>query len=201
MYLARMAEHHRRGRGRTKKAVWETAFHEAGHAVVSLRLGRGSEALSIVSEGERLGSHHSGELPPGIARRLSEGSSSLRDRQTIESMVMVFFAGTIAESICRGHEPRRLGGARSDFAKAIDVASHLIFEPKELGTYLDWLFVRTVNSVRHSWRKVEELAGVLLIRQTLGGREVRAVVQRAMLGPAARDLTAVLTAASRGRKQ
>lgn len=72
-----------------------TAYHEAGHAVMALLLGRNVHRVSIIPKRTRLGNC---ELRKDVARIA---------RDSLEADVLVLLAGMVAESFLTGHyDPR-----------------------------------------------------------------------------------------------
>jgi len=137
-----------------------TAYHEAGHAVAALLLGRRFKAISIEPDGDILG------LVSGIAwpRAFRPDTDDIdsRARSNIEKRIMIAAAGEGAESLYTGR--RVMHYACQDAMQAVDLASYVCPENEECSAYTNWLWLRAKNLIREprSWIMVEALASKLL---------------------------------------
>jgi hypothetical protein len=164
-----------RGRKTTLEA---TAYHEAGHAVVSFGVGRGVRRVTIIPDGDSLGHITNHGLPAFHPDYKTDGAT----RRRVEQCVMISLAGAIAEARFKGHR-RRLGDG-ADLAQVFDLASYMVGETEELNAYVRWLWLRTRNLLEVHWPVVEHFAAELLARRHLTGREARAVWLAGLLEPA-----------------
>ncbi len=159
-----------------------TAYHEAGHAVISHFEGVTVRRASVIPDAET-----QGHVLKKIAARFQPDidSSSCRARKYIEALIMSSLAGHIAEE-------RRAGvsispdGAASDRETAADLAAYVNGSVKAAELYLAWLHERTVNKVDVRWWAVEAVAQSLLAHSTLSGREVRSIIRTRMAEMASR---------------
>lgn len=147
-----------------------TALHEAGHAVVSLALGRKVRSASIVPQDGRLGTLRTSKL-----RRLDPAVSDRRMRMTIEREAMILLAGAVAEQIA-GAGPH---GGRKDRRDALSLVGFLSGSEAEERAYVAWLRERTRTLLRVHWAAVIALAHVLVRKGTIDGATVRAVAREA----------------------
>jgi len=87
--------------------------------------------------------------------------------------ILILFAGGAAETRFGGR--RNFVGARKDRSSAINLAGLLYSDTAELEAYLRWLAIRADNLLKRpgTWEAVEAIAGGLLERRKLTGRQVR----------------------------
>ncbi len=111
-----------------------TAYHEAGHAVVTYLVGRELDHISIDHEDESSGRCQE------LHRYVTES------REAVEDEVMILLAGRIAEERFKG-EPVADRLTASDDHDAADMASFVYSDPEELDAYLKLLAIRTKNLV------------------------------------------------------
>ena len=158
--------------GRPASALdWRTrtALHEAGHAVVSIALGRKVQKASIEPKDGRLGTLRTSKL-----RRLDPAVSDRRMRITIEREAMILLAGAVAEQIA-GAGPH---GGRQDRRDALSLVGFLSSSEAEERAYVVWLRERSRTLLHVHWSAVLALAGALLQQGTLDGSAVRAIARR-----------------------
>ena len=168
------------GEGRAAKqrrALEATAYHEAGHAVVAVEMGRPIRRVTIVADRRRkmLGrceqAHWPRWFPP-------ESWRDARTRNFIEGQVLIDFAGGIAEARFKGSK-RRLG-AHGDRSHALTLLGWLSASQKECAAYAAWLYARAENLLAQGyvWRMVEAVAAELLRKGTLSGGQLRECCRR-----------------------
>lgn len=163
--------------GSEAKALWSTAYHEAGHAVVGWRLGIGLRKKGVTiapKKGEYLGCCFA---KAGVGRDI-EWNASDRNSIRAEKNVQSLLAGVIAQ---RRYNPRSVRGnpASSDHQAAIDTLSHFAAEQREVEAWLKLLHIRTGNMLANPdiWRAVERLASALMERRTIPGKEVTEIIR------------------------
>ena len=159
------------------KELIATAYHEAGHAVVSSRLGSKVKHVSIVpnERTETLGHVRHQPIPRRILRILEFGFVTPVQRQLVEDHIIISYAGSLAERRQRGRSNHR--GAQSDYADVVGLADRLCGSAEEVDAYLAWLRIRATNSVNANWDLIESVAQALLARQKLSGDELHEVIQ------------------------
>jgi ATP-dependent Zn protease len=164
----------RPGKLQSKSAVLDlrirTAFHEAGHVVASLALGRKVRSATIVPEAGRLGTVRTSRL-----RRLDPKASDRRMRMTIEREAIILLAGSVAEQLA-GAGPH---GGRGDRRDALLLVGFLSGSEAEERAYVRWLRERAKTLLCVHWKAVRAVARALLESERLDGAEVRAVAHRA----------------------
>ena len=154
-----------------------TAYHEAGHAIAILSLGRSFRIATIEPVDGSLGhvsNHHAYRfIDPDIASY----TWSARERRVVKQQVFVSLAGIAAVRILLGKYPRR----RRDTTDYELVTS--ILESFNAGyldevddAYVSYMELVTKNSLDGNWNFVEILAKELLEKKTLKNSEVRALV-------------------------
>jgi hypothetical protein len=179
--------------GPTKRET-ATAYHEAGHAVVGLRVGVPTRLIqvSIVPDDAAgtLGHVRRGMYPrvldiergdDGKPRRFYRAfSPDIDDERLVERQlrprVVEAFAGVLAEKRFsgRGHN---WPGASADLEMAENFIDYLTGSPRQAQKLSDYLWVVADDAVRIHWPEIMELAQELLTRQKMTGREIKAFLQ------------------------
>ena len=162
------------------KKLWSTAYHEAGHAAMVLRLGGNVKKITIQPDGESLGSVTYSKL-----LNLSAGlDTSTRTRLRMEKLVMVGFAG---ECAARKFNPKGFRRRISDrdwhnilFVMDLFYAGG---NQKLMEAYLNFLYLWTQAHLDELcvWHGVQRLAEALIEHRTLRGEKARQVYQKAAL--------------------
>lgn len=169
-----------RGRKMAKKLsrLEKTAYHEAGHAVISFFQKKRFQTVSIIPIEDSLGrvSNYKEDAKKFIDQ-LENELFTLRIRKQIEDRIMILFAGNIAEKLAAGRY--NMVGSGSDYHQAFDLLFHISGSTEEGNAYAKWLFIRTKNhlSVSHIWPIVEALARELLEKQEIGYKTARRIIQ------------------------
>jgi ATP-dependent Zn protease len=170
-----MVEHKPRPRKRIKSALAATAYHEAGHAVVGLRLRVRIKTATIVPGGDRLGEVTHGK-ETYLYDNLRYRADSVRTRGRGEAEIIFCLSGLAAE---RRFRPRASSkGALGDHEHAADLA--LLLNSDEVETtnaHIKYLSLRTDKLVADNWPQVEAVAQALLERRTLKVAEIAAIVR------------------------
>jgi hypothetical protein len=163
--------------GRKLIRLTNTAYHEAGHAVATWRLGLRVATASIEKTEQYLG------MVSRTATRLErqvEDSFSPRVVDRLERLIMIAWAGALA---VRRLNPRSKwrNGADSDFEWAGDLFNRICgFDAKAQRLYSGLLWRRTELLIEGNWPLVEHVAGLLLERTNLSGQEVNAACLEAL---------------------
>lgn len=167
--------------GRPSRELTATAHHEAGHAVVSLALGRAVRRVSIVPNPKDDTLGHCRGYP---SRRLARVSFLPFEeaRRVVEVRALVLFAGGLAEAEFLGRA-NRVGaqGDREDLADLLLIATG---SAAEAAAYGNWLCERARNMVLAHWHQIQAVAGALLERKVLSGAEVRELYWNPIRPPA-----------------
>ncbi len=135
-----------------------TAFHEAGHAVVALAVGRPLQKITIAPNRERLGLCH---LQKGRAKP---------SKDWLEDEILILLAGMAAESQLSG--TYNLAGADQDLRMARRLAMMRAGSAKQAERLERKLLAKTEHmlSDESKWNAVEKIAADLMERETISGR-------------------------------
>ena len=155
------------------KREWDTAYHEAGHAVAAFLLGLriGRNGVTVVPDKieQTLGTAH-------VLARLQERpdvSVSPRTHVQIENHAVMCMAGDVAEKKFR---PRRHYGGQTDLLHATDLLSY-ISESNEITTArLNVATLRARSLVELRRREITAVANALVERKTLTAEQVREAI-------------------------
>ena len=144
-----------------------TAYHEAGHAVAALALGRPVHRVSVLPNAERLGQC---EFRKGVQRPSEDW---------VETEILISLAGMVAEARLTGHYDH--GGADRDLRQvrklALMRASDRAVERLERR-----MLAKTENLLGDDqlWQAVEWIAQELLKHGQISGRAARHFYELAM---------------------
>jgi len=145
-----------------------TAYHEAGHAFVSIELNCTFDFVTIVPDKETLGRVEGGQLD------VRKGYVNLNE-------VLMRLAGARAEEIACGELDH--GGAQSDYFDAAryvanieDIAEFANFTPFESGI-LEACSDEAERILLYSWPCVVGIVEQLLVKETLTDDEVREICE------------------------
>ncbi|MCL5436339.1 MAG: AAA family ATPase [Candidatus Dependentiae bacterium] len=164
----------------------ETAYHEAGHALVVLLLPELTEPLykvTIESRGQAL----------GFAGTLPDGDRTSWNREELLAQIMICLAGRIGEEFGTG---KWLAGVSSDLERATNIARKMVcvYGMSELGLVaqsggkdnekinaeirkiINGCETRTRALLMENRAKLDKLAGELLVKKTLTAAEVYALL-------------------------
>src|SRR5712664_3778156 len=153
----------------TKKRLTRTAYHEAGHAVIQIKLDIGVKKVTIVPnpKTDTLGYSRQASKPP------SEGAAQWRRDSYWLRLAVVFYAGREAEKRAgyknwrRGSETdeRMAGDLMYEITAGADLqARSLFFELAERRAFV---------LVKLHWVEIEAVAKALLTEKTLTGDQVK----------------------------
>jgi hypothetical protein len=151
-----------------------TAYHEAGHAVVSFALELAVTTVSIRGGDE----YHGVCLKPNV---LHYNTSSRQERRRIaRDMIVSAYAGMHAQRLVDPDPPEHHGD--SDDAEAFDLSRQWDVLPRGCGcvgddrhlAYLDRLRAEAGRLAMRHRGPIEALAGALLLRTELSGEEAKA---------------------------
>jgi ATP-dependent Zn protease len=150
-----------------------TAFHEAGHAVMALALGRPVQKVTISPAQLQSGGYRLG------ACQFDKGRTKA-SKDWIEDEVLILLAGMVAESHVTSEYCQH--GAAQD----LRVARRLLENRAKNERQLERLERRMLDKTNHllsdeaMTKAVELIANELLERETVSGRAVRHFFQQAM---------------------
>lgn len=145
-----------------------TAYHEAGHAVVALSLGRSVERLTIIRNSLRLG-----------AVQIGKGRNS-RKQDYYEIEAMILLAGLVSEARYTGEY--NWGGAQQDLRAVRRLSLARVETEKKAERLERRLLDKTshhLDQIGH-WEAVESVANELIKSQSISGRAARHLYDEAM---------------------
>jgi len=156
-------------------AIKQTAYHEAGHAVMAYILHLRLKEVSIIPTDDYLGvciGGKRGNIDP-------EWDSSHKTRVELERRAMQALAGNVAEHLLTGKRHR--AGSYSDYHNVVNLLSCLAGDD-EITYYADWLWHRTkaTMGIDYWWLAVENVAEELLKNKHLKNKCVREIIRRAI---------------------
>jgi hypothetical protein len=168
------------------RSIEQTAYHEAGHAVVSLELNRRFRYITVKPAADS-----AGHLAPFKSAKWVDRESyevTARFERYTRDEVMIFLAGGIAARVkFPNHHGDRLVSngliVAGDQHEAANAASYLVSDI-EIPHYLKWLRVRTQSLLSRPdvWVCIEGIAAELLQRETLKYGAALEVWRRARRG-------------------
>lgn len=149
-----------------------TAYHEAGHAVMAVMLGRPIEKVTISAANLNTGGRRLGMC------KIQKGRSK-PSKDELEDDVLILLAGMVAES----HYTDRYceSGAGSDFQMVERLLSNRARNEKQLQR----LIQRSLDKTEYllgdevAVQAIESIAKEVLERKTISGRTVRHLYQEA----------------------
>lgn len=158
------------------KRQWETAYHEAGHAVAAHLLEVRYKYVTIIPDEDSSGHLRPFALGKGI-------EYSLRARQRLEPRIMAALAGPIAAATYRGRQNHR--AAASDDHQVTQLAMALTGSSGECEAYIRWLTIRIRDmlTTETAWWMVEALAAALIERKHIPFGDARQIMIRAANDP------------------
>lgn len=156
----------------------QTAYHEAGHAVMTVWLRLRCRHVSIIpDENEGTLGHLLQGKPARVEPESVEPSSKTQFQ--LERLALVDLAGNAAECLLTGR--KCFAGSNSDFTNACNRLYHLTKDEDEIRAYIGWLRERakTTLSLNFNWFAVETLANELLKEKYLGRKKVYKIIRKA----------------------
>jgi cell division protease FtsH len=148
----------------------ETAYHEAGHAVVAHRLGITMESASIVEHEDSWGPIHS-PLPEGFQPdEQAEGSI-----EVLKKHLAVCLAGATAQEVL-ANKPVELTG--NDLSGATTLLGALGGDTGQMSGAADEAWERARRILRRERAAVEAVAAALMERNELQGEAVARIIER-----------------------
>ena len=158
------------------KTEESTAYHEAGHVVVAIRLGIPFSSATIVP-----GEDYLGMVMSSAMRRRGQRLTDLDQKH-----IMWDIAGPLCERMYTGYEG---DFAEPEITRALDICEgRMTVEASVDDGYiggdagirrLERLIKRTRRILDADWHIVEHVAQALLQEQTLSRQKIRSIVERA----------------------
>ena len=152
------------------------AYHEAGHAVISVCLRRSLKKASIIRDEDSEGRVFR-ELSPWILQMMAE--EQIR-AYLLEKEIQTLLAGNVAEERFTGRHASR--GSEGDRRVCVRLASKLHTSNKVIEKYIDYQMeiVREMISSPVTWVQIEAVAENLLEFRELDGKRIRQICREAM---------------------
>ena len=167
-----------------KDALWATAYHEAGHAVISHFERMRLRSASIVPEGTSKGRVTDN---PRIPTWVSEATPTIAVRDRVERNIRTFLAGEVAQRRFNPRSVRRVHGSQ-DMKYATHLLEAISTSPQpvpgedvyeydeEYRLYLRLLKKQTERLVEFHWPYIEVVTRTLFERKELKAREIRELI-------------------------
>jgi hypothetical protein len=150
-----------------------TAYHEAGHAIISGISGIRVSRVTAEPDEDSLGATHRSDPLRRIA--IDGDDDSPRAQRRAENCMIVSLAGTVAQRKYNPRSVRRYQHA-SDWESVCDILTHSCSGDKKImRTYYELMELRAKALVQNlvNWRAIGILAEELLQRRTLAGKTLR----------------------------
>src|SRR5450759_1801700 len=165
-------------------SVEATAYHEAGHAVMTAACNRKIHSATIIPRDDANGGvEHENHLR-GIKLKFNNGYPA---RLRAEDAIMICLAAGIAQLRAFPRSLRRWH-THPDYVRAMSTARSICGSPDEAAAFLKWLDLRTHSILDVRWFQVEAVAAALVERKRLTGAEITRLMttaSRAAKRPAA----------------
>ena len=161
---------------RHSKTDIRTAYHEAGHCLISLLLNVPVVSVGIEKKASRNGY-------PYIQKKgwIHHGRGVTA---SLENCILILLAGPTAEGMC----PCGIGRAgdfylssREDMTQVYATVDEVGFTGAARGRYMRQCRSRVETGLRYHWKQVEALANALLIRRRLTGKQAWRIIEEAGL--------------------
>jgi ATP-dependent Zn protease len=168
--LDKLAEHPSDPAARQLSA---TAYHEAGHAVMALSLGRLIQKVTIVPGKTQFGGARLGSC------EFRQGRSKA-SKDLLEDEVLILFAGMVAEAHFTGQYCQH--GATQDLLDIKRLLNNRAQSEKQFARLHRRLLDKTehlLGDEGHS-KAIELIAGELMLKTTISGRAVRHFYEQAL---------------------
>lgn len=160
----------KRGTGSRVTCEQRTAYHEAGHAVLSYHLGLGSESATIIPTDGALGSHR-GLPPPAWVRNVDAAGLDGREKRAwgMDTVVVLFGGSEAEKSFDPNAPPDEIeAGLGLDYERIDALLVELAGDDEEEREVLsDYLAGRARRLLGRFWAGVEAVAKALLEAKTL----------------------------------
>ena len=157
-----------------RKKLTTVAYHEAGHAVAAFLMRRRFKKVTIIPEGNALGSLAGCGWRSKLNPEYDDGA---RLRHRIEADIIVSLAGPVAEAKLTSRFNHI--GACQDYHDAVGCALYVTDSKNETEAYINWLLERTKNILSFiRWDAVKELADELIKQREIGYTIARKIIRK-----------------------
>ena len=150
-----------------------SAYHEAGHAFMAVRLGARVRSITIDPAWD------DGPMRFGDAR-IEWPAGEFSERELCEKMVLVALAGAVAEMIYSGqpYHPGFVAEWAADWAQAWEASATLYSDEVNRLKHLEEMTVQLYRTMRRNdhWAALAAIVDDLLAHETLEGEQVEEIV-------------------------
>ena len=149
------------------------AYHEAGHAVMSIVVRQAFRYVTIVSSEDSLGHVQHTDWGENFQPDIEMNS---RIQRQIENSVLTLLAGRVAEKRLTGRWNHV--GASYDLHQAVKLAGYVWGDDTVLPSYMSFMHARAQSLVANerNWVAIQAVATALLVQPKIGSRKVRRIV-------------------------
>jgi peptidase M41-like protein len=157
-----------------------TAYHEAGHVVMSIHLDYAPQSVSILPDVRgALGEITFPDDPESEIRYLD---TSPKRQRYLEERVMRALAGTVAHDL-KFPSRRQDAGDQYDYKRARELIEGFVTSTEHHTAYVKMLKIKTRDHLKKYWSSVEAVATALLEHDQLSGDVLREIVCTAIMSP------------------
>lgn len=160
-----------------KRELRKTAYHEAGHGVISIEVGRAVRYIALTTGHEQFAGVCCGYPARVPGDHVPTSRVIARIERDAERAVLTLLAGDVAE---RRFEPQAKQHGQVDFEQAAQWALIVSGDAREeAAAYLHWLSVKCARLVDEQWPMIVAVAEELYRRGERGrmtGREIHILV-------------------------
>lgn len=161
-----------------------TAYHEAGHAIACLSVGRAFGKATIVPEGDKLGYVSNPANYKFLDPTITSYSWDPKDLRKIREQIVVFLAGYASTEILLGRYVMRRWDS-FDYQYILDLLDALYAGlgqdkevDKEVSAYIEYMELVTKNILRKNWSLVEKVADTLINERTMSYNRIKQIAPR-----------------------
>ena len=147
-----------------------TAYHEAGHCLISLHLG-----VSLVSVGIERRASWNGYRYAMKKGWIRHGRGLMA---SLENCILILLAGPTAEGMCpcgSGHDSYQK--SLEDMTQVYVTLDEIGFTGPARGRYMRQCRSNVEKGLRYHWKQVETLANALLARKRLTGKQAWKIIE------------------------
>lgn len=156
-----------------EREVFQTAIHEAGHALAGWMQGLDVECVGLSFDEDTAGRTF---IIPRARLTDSDGVDALWDScRSVEKRIRIAFAGPIAEGRFDG-ATLNVKAAQNDFQRGVLLLRELADTNAEREAIGDFLHSQTEKLVRRHWKKINQLANKLVTQREICSEEIEAIL-------------------------
>lgn len=156
-----------------EREVFQTAVHEAGHALAAWAQGLDVESVGLSFDEDTQGRTL---IIPRARLTDSDGVDALWDScRSVEKRIRIAFAGPIAEGRFDG-ATLNIKAAKNDFERGVLLLRELADTPTEREAIGDFLHSQTEKMVRRHWKKINQLATEIVARREICSEQIETIL-------------------------